>query len=266
MSNANNPIEIIRNNLICEDELLSEKFIKHIKHLYQYDLFKPILDLVATKSLQGIFKFKVQDKKVFDIDAGNCKTISTDLLDSIFNQFRSSKSYLVTIKKINYDVIVHEIGHMIEHELELDLTIFSNIISEEINKKTNFLTISEVIKDIMINQIAKYPQDQQNSELFARYFQLFALSKEISGYEVDSGYKLKNLENYLVKTYTWIHDNVYSKLKDKIDQNIASYSKKFLKSIDDVQHKWSEQKAKPIHRQKRVAWSGTVKSIKSDQF
>ena len=263
---VNNPIIIIRKNTIYSDDRLLEKFEKHIMHLYQYELFKPILDLVATKMIQGVFKFKVQDQKVFDLDAGNCKTIQSNMLDSILNKFRTQKSYLITIKQISYDVILHEIGHMLEHELDLDLTQFAHVILSEITKKSRLITVDETIHDIMIKQINSYPANQRNSELLARYFQLFALSRDIAGYESNLGYRLQDIQNHFSMTGNWIMQNIFSKLVPKTNADIALYSNSFLKPISEVKHKWSEQKVKALHNHQRTKWSKTVKSIKSSDF
>ena len=90
-------------------------------------------------------------------------------------------SYQITILKNRPDVIIHELAHAIENEIDhshID-DLCSNIL-EDVNKLKNInLLLRQKIKQVMIEDIRKYDKQKRISELWARYFELFACSREL---------------------------------------------------------------------------------------
>ncbi len=138
-------ITLINYHTVADNEIIKNRFIEHIKHLYQYSIFKNILDLVATKVSQNSLKFNIKEKSNFDLDEGNCKTIYEPLLDSYLNNFRQDRRYVITIKKIAYNVIIHEIAHMVEKELNLDLKYFIKALHDDFENINSNLIIVKIL-------------------------------------------------------------------------------------------------------------------------
>lgn len=255
---------LINNHTVADNEIIKNKFIEHIKHLYQYSIFKNILDLVATKASQNSLKFNIREKSNFDLDEGNCKTIHEPLLDSFLNHFRHNKCYVITIKKIAYNVIIHEIAHMVEQELNLDLKYFIKVLHNDFeNINSNLIIVKNSIDEVLIKQVAKYSAEQQNSELFARFFQLFAESREISGFQSQYKYSIQDISGSLINSTRWVEFTLNKLISVKLDVNIVNSSKKFLKDIKSINHKWAKQKVQKLHSNSKSAkWRQAIKSIK----
>jgi nucleoside-triphosphatase THEP1 len=258
-----NVISIIQEHTIADDENMKSRFIQHIKHLYQYAIFKDLLDLVATKASQNSLKFNIKEKKQFDLDEGNCKTINAPLIDSVLNRFRENKHYVITIKKIEYNVIIHEIAHMVEQELNLDLSNFVKFLHCDFQNDNNSITVKNAINEILIKQVARYSIGQQNSELFARFFQLFAEAKEISGYQSQYKYNIEDINKALINSAKWAEQTLGKLMQDKLDVNIVNLTKSYIKQIQNINHKWSEQKVQKLHgNNPDKKWTKAVKSMK----
>lgn len=256
-------IGIIQEHTIADDENMQNRFIQHIKHLYQYAIFKDLLDLVATKASQNSLKFNIKEKKQFDLDEGNCKTINAPLIDSVLNHFRGNKHYVITIKKVGYNVIIHEIAHMVEQELNLDLSHFVKLLHYDFQNNNNVITVKNAINEILIKQVARYSVSQQNSELFARFFQLFAEAKEISGYQSRYKYNIEDINKALINSAKWVEQTLGKLMQDKLDVNIINLTKSYIKQIQNIDHKWSEQKVQKLHgNNSDKKWTKAVKSMK----
>jgi len=258
-------INIIKEQTIAECDEIKIRFIEHIKHLYQYAIFKNLLDLVATKALQNSLKFNIKEKTKFDLDEGNCRTIKEPLIDSVLNNFRRDKHYIITIKKIEYNVIIHEIAHMIEQELNLDLNHFVAFLHRDFQNDNNIITVKNAINDVLVKQVARYSVNQHNSELFARFFQLFAEAKEVSGYQTKYKYNLEDIGKALVNSMIWVEQTLGALMQDRLDVNIVNFTKSYIKQVQDINHKWAEQKVQKLHgdnRNNKSKWTKAVKSIK----
>lgn len=119
------PLNMIESASVSKNDKLMQEFMHIMRKLYQYEVFKPMLDLATTLVNQGRLKFVIEPKEFYHLDHGHCLTIEGGVFDKFSNTFKRTKSYKISIKKISSDVIIHEIGHMVEKEcnviLELNL-------------------------------------------------------------------------------------------------------------------------------------------------
>ena len=259
-----NVIDIIQEHTIADNENMKSRFIQHIQHLYQYAIFKDLLDLVATKASQNSLAFNIKEKQQFDLDEGNCKTINAPFIDSVLNHFRGNKHYVITIKKVGYNVIIHEIAHMVEQELNLDLSHFVKFLHCDFQNDNSSITVKNAINEILIKQVARYSIGQQNSELFARFFQLFAEAKEVSGYQSQYKYNIEDINKALRNSAKWAEQTLCKLMQDKLDVNIVNLTKSYIKQIQNINHKWAEQKVQKLHGgNPDKKWTKAVKSIKN---
>jgi len=271
MKNSIDPLNIIKEASFAEDSYLIERFLSKIKHLYQYDIFKDVLDFVVTRSREQILEFSVKESKFFDMDEGNCHTIRAAVPQNILSRTLSSlkslilpsKKYKITIKKISCDVIIHEIGHMIEGELEGSFNgqEFSSLIQEDINNINNF-ELKNTLNNVFIVEVSVYPEDQKTSELFARYFQLLATSKEVGG---AGSFTLTSFLAAFKDTTSYIQQLIKDFIVPQSAEDIKSASKQYLS--EKPKNTWSEQRVQSFHKiPGSSSWSKSIKSIKEDPF
>ncbi|MDJ1257370.1 MAG: hypothetical protein MRQ07_01760 [Candidatus Midichloria sp.] len=266
ISEEKNPLKLFE--IACSNPApkMLEQFLLMVKHLYQYQIFQLILDFTATKISEKLLSFKLYDQRFFDLDAGNCKTIYGNSINQLFNQIRSRNKYQITIKKLSYDVIIHEIAHMIEKEVIINLQEFMGLISDDLREAPTSIGLKQVVEQIFFTELKLYPEDQKPSELFARYFQILCLSKEISGLSSTGGYKLEQALTHFSNTTTWVNSVCKFNIISITDSQISTLSSQFLKKAEAVEHKWSEQKATSIHGPGPKKWGNIITSIKSDYF
>jgi len=145
---------------------------------------------------------------------------------------------------------------------------FAEIVQSDISisASTN-VSLQAAVRQIMIKEVGNYKEHHVNSELLARYFQLMAMTKEVSGYGGEYGYNLQDMYRFFLNTSQWIANYMYPRILSKIYQDIALASRDYLKTVDEIQHKWSEERVSSLHGQRagqgRNMWAKTIKSIKN---
>lgn len=266
---SNSPIDIIEQKTEVQFEAHLYRFMLEIKKLYQYEIFKSMLDLVATLIKNQRLIFRVHDQELFDLDEGNCRTIEGGGFNKFLNQFKSNKHYIITIKKISSPVIVHEVAHMLEQEGDFtSLTPFMNCMLQDLKqKKVGNMSLLAATEQVLHQETKGYPKSQVASEFFARFFQLVSQSKEVAGLGAEYGYTLNECLTLFEQTVAFLSKDFYKTIVSKIDLEIAATSMQYIKKIEDIKHKWSEEKTQSIHGgSTKPQWSRTVKSIKDNIF
>jgi hypothetical protein len=249
-------IDIIKSQTIAQDSKLLDQFMYYIEKIYQYEFFKPMMDLVTTKCMQSILKFKIMPKQFYELDEGNCMTVEEG----------ARKSYTITIKKITSDVIIHEIGHMIEKEsgVQLDINFKRAIFRDLELQNTRNISLKTAIKNIMVAEVAGYPDTQKASELFTRYFQIIAMAKEVAGHTAQYGYSVTEVYRVFSNMEAWTWDYLYKDMIRRVDANIAQQSLIYIKKLEDIRHPWANEKVTSMHKEPtKPTWSKSIKSIKN---
>lgn len=263
------PIELININTKAENTLNMNNFMNEIKKLYQYEMFKPMFDLVATLCMKGRLSFNVYDRRFFELDEGNCKTIEGSAFNKALNKIKSEKNYVITIKKVSSDIIVHELAHMLEKEGDFpSLHPFASMVELDLKlQNTNNVSLKAAIKQIMVTELERYPAEQKGAEYFARVFQLVAMAKEVAGFGAQYGYTLSEAYQFFENTIKFLAEDFYNTINSKIDFSIADKSKEYIKPLEEIKPKWTESKHNSIHENpNRPTWSRAVKSIKDNPF
>ncbi|MFI4983755.1 MAG: hypothetical protein ACHP6I_00985 [Rickettsiales bacterium] len=257
---SGSPLEIIKKQTTAAEDYLVRDFMDMVQRIYQYELFKPMLDLVATLAMQGRLSFNLAPKKVFDLDEGNCRTVETGTRAGT-----TIKTFVITIKKMKTDVVIHEIGHMVENEsgVSLDMNFNRAIAADLRGNYTKNISLQTAIKNIMIMEVANYPDSHKSSELFTRYFQLLALAKEVAGFAAEYAYTILDVYKAFPNTIDWIWSNLYTPMFSRIDSRIAMASFNFTVPINEIRHKWAKEKIGSVHKDpEKPKWSRAIKSIK----
>ena len=200
------PIKLILDRSIFELPTLRNDFEKALKEIWGFAVFKPMLDLCATKCSAKNLMFKVSNKRFFEMDEGNCKTIVTPV-GGFLNKFRHEKKFEISIKKMSTEVIVHEVAHMIEQACDLDITQeFASVMVAEIQTAMQAKggMAKSAIKQVLIDEMKGYPKSHVASELFARIYQLVAQSQEIYGYAEDFAFSYESICQTFSKTFAFV--------------------------------------------------------------
>lgn len=261
------PMQILKSVTSATSEKLMDEMDTIISAVYRYEIFKPFMDMTVTLAKLGRISLVVQPKEFYALDEGNCLTIEGGTIDKLTNLVRREKRYKITIKKVSSDVVVHEIGHMIEKEsgVNLDDNFMRAIISDIQVKHSSNVSLNAAIQQVMITEVSGYQESHRRSELFTRFFQLLAMSKDVAGYGAVYGYKVEDVYKAFPNYTKWLWDNLYNQLIPKIDPQVAQTSQAYIVKLEDIKHSWAKETIKPIHSQsapKESKWRSGVKSIK----
>lgn len=257
----------IINNSVAADDPMMFDFLMVVQHLYQHSIFKNILDIVVTKCSLGQLQFKIQDAKFFDLDAGNCLTMVDDKGCTTDYKKNYKKKYLITIKKIACDVIIHEIAHMLEKELShlINLPAFASTLMYEV-ESLKVIHMQSLVKSLFVDQVKSYPQSQHFSELFARFFQFFAGANEVSFQSsLGSRYKLQDAVSVFPKTLELLDSQLSNDWGDLIDPQVAKDSVKYSQASLEYKERWVGKRV-PMPKATSAAKKWNIKSNKEDPF
>ncbi len=250
----------------CSDEMMLSDFLQILQHLYKHSIFKNMLDIVVTKCSIGQLKFRVHNAKFFDLDAGNCLTMVDD--GGVVSLGSTRRKYVITIKKVACDVVVHEIAHMLEKELShlVNLPMFASTLMYEVNN-INQIHMKNVVKTLFVDQVSSYPESQHMSELFARFFQFFAGTNEVA-FQSSLGerYRLQDAINIFPKTLQLLDSQLASGWRDLIDPEIARRSSQYVTGSFDTKEQWADRRIKSSAGGSTTASRWGIKSNKTDPF
>jgi hypothetical protein len=237
------PLEAIENILLAGDERMSKDFMSVVRLLYRFDIFKPLLDLCASLAKQKRLTFKMQPRKFYTIDEGNCLTHTSHKDGKIHRQ------YIITIKQISGDVIIHEISHMLEKEsdIQLDGMFMEAAYSDIGTQHSANVALNALVRRVMVLELETYPKLQHPAELFARFFQVMAMSKDVVGHAADSGHKVEDVYKAFPNIIKWFAEIAYPLFMSKIDAEIAQQSRKYIVPLQDIKHHWSDARVKSKH-------------------
>ncbi len=198
----------------------SENTIRYIEYLYQFEKFRNTLNLTLSLIKQNRLLFEIYQEGLMDMEEGVCKTI----------QSCSANRYVIVLRRSNPYIIVHELSHMVENELHLSLEqeflhkVYQDV--EQNLKQANIL-VQKIISQVIFKEIQAYQTAKSRaSELFARYFELFAWAQEV--YPKDKEYLIRtqDLNKVFLATDQWKNSCLDPQMMDRIDKEIKEYSNK----------------------------------------
>ena len=213
--------------------LEKEKFIYIFERTYIYEKFRNFLNLILTLAQFKKIKINLSDLNNFDDYLGLCQTFDAkgqiapkqekNALINFVDRF--SKTNVVIIKKITNHVIMHEMAHALEKQLNIDLVtdFLPKIIFDIKNCNTKNIIIKNQIQQLMVDELKGYSRNHFLSELFARYFEIYAFAKEISN---ESSVSIFDLDKIFIKTNEWLNGFLNPLLKQYCSLDVMNYSKK----------------------------------------
>lgn len=216
----------------------SEKVAEFMCYTYRFQLFRSILDLALSLIKVGRLSFKILPKRFSEKTEGLCETLQ------LGNSLKP-KQHVITIKEPSPYVVIHEIAHMVEKEVNLNLQAeFLPIVHQDVqqNLKSANMLVQRIINHIIFTEIKAYPDSQRASELFARYFELFAWTQEV--YPKDREYLIRtsDLDRVFANTNRWKERFLDPRLISVMDKEIKAYSStRSIVRLDKIQSKWSNK-------------------------
>ncbi len=208
----NIPSKYITNKMLCD----------HITHLYDFSVFRHLLNVVLSLIITSRLSFNVTDKRFSEQQEGLCNTSISSFYNKILKKIIHKKNYVVTIKEMRPNVIIHECAHAIEKESALDITQgFSAAINHDLNNlHSQNIILQKKIQHLMVKALESYDQKSHLPELFARYFELFAFTKEVT----DGKFSISNVSSCFKNTTKWIKNTLEPILVQKTIKEVSTYS------------------------------------------
>lgn len=235
--------------------------------LYRIDLYKEGLDLILTKLHQKHLFFEVKLIKNWDTNVGCFLTQQQSFFDKTIGKVINKNSLKIILRNLSYNVLAHEMAHAVDFESKINLNEeFAKCIYFDMNNnQSTILTLKSESKRLMIDALKSYPPNQHISELFARYFELLSISRDVCE---NGNFTTTDVINYFSNTTKFVTDVLNPKLKTQTNKIIANKTLEIVKNIkiNDTQEKFSE-KINSFHQKKgslgEKSWSKNTKSNSS---
>lgn len=204
--------------------------------LYRIDIFKNGLDLILTKLHQQHLFFDVKIIKDWDTNIGCFLTEQQSFFDKTIGKMFTKKSLKIILRQLSYNVLAHEMAHAVDFESGANLNEnFSKSIKLDMQQdKSAILTLKAESKRLMIDALKSYPENQHNAELFARYFELLSISRDVCE---NGNFTTNDVMNYFANTTKFITEILNLQLKNLVNQSIAKKTTEIANEI-----KFSNQK------------------------
>lgn len=242
----------------------SERLTKMFANLYRIELFKDGLDLILTKLQQGHLKFEVKLVKGWDTNVGCFLTQQQGFFDKALGKFFYKKELKIILRGISCNVLAHEMAHALEFESGLDLgEEFRKCIGYDMkDRNPNNVALKGEIKRLMVDALKSYPANQFISELFARYFELLSLSRNVQS---NGNFTTAEVMEFFANTTNFLEKIFNPQIRKKINQQIASETVEIANQIklEEPKEKFQER-VNSFHQQKtfsgQKSWAKNTKS------
>ncbi len=255
--------DILKQQVAFEGAANLEKFHAIFTSLYNIKLFKNGLDLVLTKMQEGDLKFEVKIIKGWDTNVGCYLTEQSKVFNKVKNMFSDKFRHKIIIRNLLVNVVAHEMAHALEIEggIVLNNNFRKAIGFDMKDRKPSNVALQGEIKRVMVEDVKSYPQHQIISELFARYFELLSLSRDV---EINGAFLTSEVMDFFANTTKWLDQIFNPKIKSKIDLQIANHTSKMIANNAFKVEKKFAHKVDSFYKQTdekgKKTWSANVKS------
>jgi hypothetical protein len=237
-----------------------EKFTKTFSDLYRIELFKDGLDLILTKMQQKALRFEVKIIKGWDTNLGCFLTEQKSFYDKTLGKILRQNSPKIILRNLSHNLIAHEMAHALEFESGLNLgEDFRKAIGFDMkNRSPQILTLKGEIKRLMVDALKSYKPEQFISELFARYFELLSVSRNV---QLKGDFATSDVTDFFENTSNFIEKIFNPKIRAKIDPEISKLTSELSKKIklEAPQQKFQE-KVESIQQKSKGSWANNAKS------
>ena len=213
----------------------NRKFLKFFPNLYRIEIFKEGLDLILTKVRQGHLEFDIKIIRDWDTNVGCFLTQKKSFFDKTIGSLYQ-RDLKIIIRQLSYNVLAHEMAHAMEYESGINLgDEFKRAIKEDMkNPHFPIMTLKGEVRRLMVDALIDYPPHQHISELFARYYELLSISRDVIS---DGDFTTHDVMNYFSKTTQFIKHSFNPLIKKLIDQEIAEETSQIADEVKISENK-----------------------------
>jgi hypothetical protein len=204
-----------------------QQLVEYFVRLYNIDILKNGLDFILTKLHQRELSFEIKNINGWDTNIGCFLTEEVSFFDNIINKIAKKKTRKIIIRRLSYNVLAHEMAHAIEF-------ISNNILAEDFrqavdfdmkNREPKFIPLRSHYNRLMIEAIKLYKPQYFLSEVFARFFELLAISRDVVA---NGDFTTFDVIEFFPNIVNFLNKKFYPKIMSQIDSDIAKYSKIFI--------------------------------------
>ncbi|MBU6338532.1 MAG: hypothetical protein KGQ36_00950 [Rickettsiales bacterium] len=242
----------------------SEKFLKLFCDLYRIELFKDGLDLILTKVKEKDLNFEVKIIKGWDTNVGCYLTEQSKVFNKVFGNFSNSIKKKIILRRLSHNLMAHEMAHALEFESGVNLgEEFRKCIGLDMkDRDPQSIVLKGEIKRLMVEALRAYPQHQFISELFARYFELLSISRDV---RANGDFTTAEVMDFFANTTNFIKQKFNPLIKAKIDSKIANHTIEIVNQVRITENKQQfQEKVESFHKkttsQGVKSWSSNIKS------
>lgn len=212
----------------------SKKFIRIFCDLYRIALFKDGLDLILTQLQKKQLHFDIKETKGWDTNVG-C--------------FLTNK---ITIRQLTHNVLAHEMAHALASESKIDLgkEFRECVLYDMQGREPKIMTLKGEVKRLMVDALKAYPPHQFLGEIFARYFELLSVSRNI----VATGdFSTLDVMDFFINITNFIEKIFNPQIRKKIDSKISSMTTQI--KLPALEKRFQDQ----INSKQKATWSGRTR-------
>ena len=254
---------IITKQISFEGAQNIEKFYDIFTSIYNIELFKDGLDLVLTRMQEGNLKFEIKIIKGWDTNVGCYLTEQNKVFNKFLGKFSEKLRHKIIIKSLLVNVVAHEMAHALEVEGGITLNEdFRKAIGFDMkNRSPNNIALKGEIQRVMVEGVKSYPNHQIISELFARYFELLSISRNV---KKTGDFLTKDVMDFFANSTKWIDQVFNPRIKNKVDLQIANYTSKLIqRNAFDKKEKFAHKVDsfyKRVDASGKKTWSANIRS------
>jgi hypothetical protein len=252
--------KIFADQLEFEGVAEQKKFIKTFCDLYRIELFKDGLDLILTKTQEKDLRFEVKIIKGWDTNVGCYLTEQRKVFNKVFGTFLEVVKKKIILRQLSHNLMAHEMAHALEFESKINLgEKFRQAIGFDMkDRDPENVALKGEIKRLMVDALKSYPQHQFISELFARYFELLSISRNV---QENGSFTTVEVTSFFENTTNFIQNIFNSEIKSKIDPKIAAHTIEIASQIKLAPHAQKfQERAESFQKKTQGSWSKGVKS------
>ncbi len=256
--------EILKNIFAKQVEFETEpnlnKFVQTFCQLYRIELFKDGLDLILTKVQEKDLKFEVKITKGWDTNLGCYLTEQSKVFNKILGTFSASVKKSIILRQMTCNLMAHEMAHALEFESGLNLgEEFRQCIGFDMkDRNPPSVALKGEIKRLMVDALKSYPPHQFLSELFARYFELLSVSRNV---RTTGDFTTEEVMSFFENTTNFIERIFNPQIQGKIDPKIANHTAEIARKITlEAPTQKFQERVESVQKKSQGLWSKSVKS------
>ncbi len=246
---------IIAPQIDCENSESVEKFLRNFCDLYRIELFKDGLDLILTKLKEKQLRFEIKFINGWDTNLGCFLTEQRNYYDESRGQFLRVNLPKIILRNLSHNLMAHEMAHALEFESGINFgEDFRKAIGFDMkNREPQSLVLKGEIKRLMIDALKLYKPSQFLSELFARYFELLSISRNVNA---SGSFTTSDVMEFFANSTNFLEKIFNPKIRAKIDPEIARLTSEIVKKI---RLPTFQEKVDPLQK-KSNSWAGNIRS------